>query len=184
VQLPVPSIHKRLRRASALCIALMLPTRTSHAQVARVEHAATGTAPDIGRVSGAAIDSALRSLAATPEPNARDLPITGASRRSYQFVVLARRATGAAELHERWDDVVLVRSGTALLRTGRALVARKLREPGEWNGTDIGGARDQAVGPGDVLVIPAGIPHQWQPTGSAPFAYVVLKVRAEKRPGA
>jgi uncharacterized RmlC-like cupin family protein len=158
----------------------MLPARTSSAQSARTEHTADGTMPGIGRVTRIAIDSAFDLLAATPEPNARVLPINGASPAGYQFVALARRSTGAAELHDEWDDVVLVRSGTALLRTGRALVARKQRERGEWNGTDISGARDQAVGPGDVLVIPAGMPHQWQPTGSDPFAYVVLKVRRGK----
>lgn len=178
-------IHQRMSLlvAVAMGIAIVPSIRAAQAQTARAEHAAAGTMPGIGRASGAAIDSALRSLATNPEPNARDLPLTGASLGSYQLVVLARHSTGAAELHDQWDDVVLVRSGAALLRTGRALVAQKEREPGESSGTDISGARDQAVGPGDVLVIPAGMPHQWQPTGSTPFAYVVLKVRSKKPRG-
>ena len=125
-----------------------------------------------------AIDSAFNSLVSTPDPNARDLPIRGVPLRSYQFVVLARHTIAAAELHVQWDDIVVVRSGAAVLRTGRALVAGRQREPGEWNGVNISGANDQPVGPGDVLVIRAGTPHQWRPAGAGSFAYMVLKVRA------
>ena len=138
------------------------------------------SAPDttIMRVSGGAIDSALRSLAASTSSSdiARDLPTGDLTR--YQVVVLSRRVVAAAELHERWSDVVFVRSGAAVLRTGRVLAGQQSKGQGEFSGTAIVSGRDRAVGPGDVLVIPAGLAHQWRPTGTAAFTYVVLKMRA------
>jgi mannose-6-phosphate isomerase-like protein (cupin superfamily) len=135
---------------------------------------------EVVRVSGGAIDSAFRALAATPGANARDLP-TGALDR-YQLIVLARRAVELAELHERWTDVVLVRSGSATLRTGPSLVGRRQSDPGEWHGSGIEKARDQRVGPGDVLIIPAGMAHQWRPSGQQAFAYILLKIRPGAAP--
>lgn len=161
-----------LRPVTLALFAAVLPTQAG-AQ-------ARGRDTVVVRVTGGAIDSAFRSIASV-QPNARDLP-TGALG-SYGLIVLARRTTDAAELHERWTDVVFVRSGTAVLRTGRTLVRRQRGDPGEWNGAGITGVRDQAVGPGDVVVIPAGIAHQWRPNGAQAFSYVLLKVRPGGRAG-
>ena len=125
-------------------------------------------------VTAGAIDSAFRDVAAAP-PEARDLP-TGALAH-YQAIVLSRRTASEAEVHERWTDVVFVKRGAAVLRTGRALFRRRAGDPGEWSGSAVARPRDQLVGPGDVLVIPAGIAHQWRPSGPEPFSYVLVKVR-------
>lgn len=129
------------------------------------------------RVSGGAVDSAFRSLAASHNAAdfARDLPTGDVSR--YQLVVLSRRAAGAAELHQRWSDVVFVRSGSATLTTGGTLAGRRSMGQGEFTGTSISAGRERAVRTGDVIVIPAGLPHHWRPTGSAAFSYVLLKLR-------
>jgi mannose-6-phosphate isomerase-like protein (cupin superfamily) len=128
-------------------------------------------------IPGTAIDVALRELTASRAPGdiARVLP-TGDSAQ-YQFVVLRRQLAAGAELHEHWSDVVFVRTGQAILRTGRTLHGLHDLGQGEATGTGIAGAHDQAVGPGDVLVIPAGLGHQWLPAGAEPFAYLILKVR-------
>lgn len=130
----------------------------------------------IVRVSGGAIDSALRSLAASRSfaDIARDLPAGDLSQ--YQVVVLSRRVAGPAELHERWSDVVFVRSGGAILRTGPGLADPRAQGQGEYSGNTIMRARDQSVGAGDIVVIPAGLAHQWRPIGDHAFAYVVLKL--------
>src|SRR5829696_7310874 len=113
-------------------------------------------------VSGGAIDSAFRALNASNRAAdfARDLPTGDVTR--YQLVVLSRRATGLVELHARWTDVALVRSGTAVLRTGPAVTGRTAQGQGEYSGTAIPRARERRVSSGDVLVIPAGLAHQWR----------------------
>lgn len=68
-----------------------------------------------------------------------------------------RDRPGPEELHERVTDVMHVVEGTATVRTGGP-----------------GGAGHE-VGPGDVLVIPAGVPHEFT-AASDPFHYLVVKV--------
>jgi mannose-6-phosphate isomerase-like protein (cupin superfamily) len=135
------------------------------------------------RVTGGAIDSAFRSLAASKSSAdiARDLPTGDLTR--YQLVVLSRRIAGPAELHERWSDVVFVRSGAAVLRTGRVLAGQRVQGQGEYSGSAISRGRDQPVEVGDMLVIPAGLAHEWRPTGKAAFSYVVLKVHPGRASG-
>ena len=126
------------------------------------------------RIEAAAIDSAFRSIAATPAEFAREFAMQDKTR--YQFVVLSRSATGPAELHEDWSDIVFVRSGSAILQTGMRLVEQKPADKGEWRGTAIADVKNQAARAGDVLIIPAGIAHQWRPEGETPFSYIILKV--------
>jgi mannose-6-phosphate isomerase-like protein (cupin superfamily) len=138
---------------------------------------AQGAGPDtvVALIPGPSIDEAVRSLeqAASAEDIARELPTGDASR--YQFIVLSRRVAAPAELHESWADVVFVRSGNAVLRTGHALSERRPRSAGEWLGS-IARGTDREVGPGDVVVIPAGIAHHWRPTGQGSFTYLIMKV--------
>lgn len=125
-------------------------------------------------VRGAAADSAFRAITAGT-PIFRELPTQSVG---YKYFVATRRETGDAELHERWADVAFVRSGRATLRTGPALERPRQVEPSEWKGPAIVAARDRSVGPGDLLVIPAGVAHQWRPLGRSSFSYVTVKVAA------
>lgn len=70
-----------------------------------------------------------------------------------------RTGPGEVELHDRVTDVINVVEGTATVLTG-----------GE------GGVRHE-IGPGDVLVIPAGVPHEFL-AASDPFLYLVVKVES------
>jgi uncharacterized RmlC-like cupin family protein len=134
-------------------------------------------ASSVVHIRRSAIDSAFRAIAATPAGFFHEIPIDDSTR--YQMVVASRRAEGAAELHEDWADVVWVRAGEARLRTAPALVQRRSAGAGEWTGVIGQPASERTVAAGDVLVIPAGLAHQWEPRGGAPFSYVVLKVHAD-----
>ena len=136
--------------------------------------AQSGPSPVV-RIGAGAIDSAFRSIALTPAEFARE--IAAGDKGLYQFVVLSRSITGPAELHDEWTDIIFVRSGHAILQTGLRLVERKAANKGEWRGTAIADAATESADAGDVLIIPAGIAHQWQPEGRSPFSYVILKVR-------
>jgi glc operon protein GlcG len=112
--------------------------------------------------------AAVETAAAAEAPRAtlfraaeiRDRFTTGgllAQARGYAIDAGRRTGPGAVELHDRVTDVMHVVQGTATVATG-----------GEG-----GDAHD--VGPGDVLVIPAGVPHEFT-AASDPFLYLVVKV--------
>jgi uncharacterized RmlC-like cupin family protein len=165
--------------ALAPCLLAATAAVATRSDAADRLHAGSSAAADtlVMHVSGAAIEGALQALTTSRASAdiARDLPTGDLTR--YGFVVMRRRATDKPELHEGWSDVVVVHSGRAVLRTGRTLIERRSVNRGEWTGKDIDGAHEQAVGAGDVIVIPAGLAHQWNPAGAEPFTYLLLKVR-------
>jgi len=93
----------------------------------------------------------------------------------YKVHASRRDGPGQAEVHERDTDVVHVLSGTATLVTGGTVVEPRTTGPGEIRGTRIEGGRVQALAPGDVAVVPHGVPH-WFRDVSGPLTYYVVKV--------
>ncbi len=87
----------------------------------------------------------------------------------------SRRDTpGQAEVHLWETDVVYVVEGAATLVTGGTAVDPKKTEPGQVRGTSIEGGESHELAPGDVIVIPSGVPH-WFKEVQAPFLYFVVK---------
>ena len=64
--------------------------------------------------------------------------------------------------------------GTATLVTGGAVVEPKTTEPGQVRGPQIQGGETRQLRRGDVVVVPAGVPH-WFKEVPAPFLYFVVK---------
>ena len=93
-------------------------------------------------------------------------------------MAVIRSERGEPELHANWDDVVIVRSGTGVLRTGRQLIGQRLTLPGNWRGGTIQHPDARSLHEGDIVVIPAGVAHQFIPAGSTSFTYWALKGRA------
>jgi mannose-6-phosphate isomerase-like protein (cupin superfamily) len=90
-------------------------------------------------------------------------------------VVAARRGkTGDVEVHDAMNDVFVVREGTATVLVGGKVEGNKQTAPGEWRGGKITGATSYAVGPGDLLFIPAGQPHLVEPKSKS-FTYLAFK---------
>lgn len=93
------------------------------------------------------------------------------------FMLVRREADGPPEWHEVQADVFFVQSGTATLIVGGTLVNGETVAPHEKrNGTIQGGTR-QKISAGDVVRIPAKIPHQILLDGSHEFTYFVVKVK-------
>ena len=96
------------------------------------------------------------------------------------YTMLAfRNATGSAEVHEHEADIFIVESGEATLVTGGKLVHGHMQKPGEIRGTSIDGGERHPLGTGDVIHIPAGVPHQLLIEKGKPFAYFVVKVTGQ-----
>ena len=93
------------------------------------------------------------------------------------FMLAHREADGAPELHETQADVFFVQSGTAILIVGGTLQNAETTALNEKrNGTIQGGARVK-LSAGDVVHIPAKMPHQLVLDGSKEFTYFVVKIK-------
>lgn len=87
-----------------------------------------------------------------------------------------RDAPGLAEAHETEADVMYIVSGSATLVTGGALVSPAAGPPGEPRAERIDGGETRTISAGDVVVIPAGVPH-WFRDVSGSVEYCLVKVR-------
>lgn len=92
------------------------------------------------------------------------------------LVMGAHRAeNGKVELHDKETDVFYIVDGEATFVTGGKMVGGKLHSPGQWLGTDIQGGQVRHLAKGDVIVIPAGVPH-WFKEVPHSVSYFVVKV--------
>ena len=92
--------------------------------------------------------------------------------------MIARRDTsGVHERHEDFADIFVVQRGRARLLAGGTVEGeRSTSEKGEWRGGTIRNGTDSEIKTGDIVVIPAGIPHQLLLTPKETFVYFVFKV--------
>jgi mannose-6-phosphate isomerase-like protein (cupin superfamily) len=95
----------------------------------------------------------------------------------HRVMLSFRSRTGEAEVHAQFADVFYVVEGTATLVTGGTVEGAKEISPGEIRGASVtGGVRCQ-LRPGDVVHVPAGVPHQFLVEGERTVCCLVLKVR-------
>ena len=93
------------------------------------------------------------------------------------FMLSRREADGIVEWHENQADIFFVQSGTATLLVGGTMVGGEGVEPHEKRNGKIEGGVRRTLSPGDVIRIPAKVPHQILLDGSKGFTYLVVKVK-------
>jgi hypothetical protein len=120
-------------------------------------------------------DQAL-STKVGPDHSARE---TLADYGDHRFRLLYRDADGVPEQHDNVVDVVIVQSGEGtLLFGGKMISARASGGAGEYLGTGIDGGERRALAPGDVVHIPAKIPHSFLVPKGKHITYVLVKFPA------
>jgi mannose-6-phosphate isomerase-like protein (cupin superfamily) len=87
-----------------------------------------------------------------------------------------REMDGVVELHEHKDDVMIVQSGEATLLYGGQGIGMHASAPDEQQGVRIEGGRTVRVGPGDVITIAAGVPHQYLVPKGGHITYTLVKI--------
>ena len=92
------------------------------------------------------------------------------------FMVAHREGSGLAEWHEKQADVIVISAGQITMVYGGTIVDAKTTAPGEMRGPSIKGGTEAKLGPGDVLHIPAKVPHQMMLAPGAKVTYFVTKV--------
>lgn len=102
-----------------------------------------------------------------------------ASYAGHSLVVVHRQGSGEAEVHESLVDIFVVQSGQAILLVGGEVIEGKTTGPGEIRGTGIKGGERKPLVPGDMVHIPAGVPHQVTLEEGRQFTYVIVKVNSK-----
>ena len=89
--------------------------------------------------------------------------------------VIRRDNTGETEVHMAFNDIYVVKSGHAKITVGGTVTGNRETAPTEWRGGDISGGTDYELAAGDVLFIPAGIPHKTFVSPKQSLTYVLVK---------
>jgi hypothetical protein len=94
-------------------------------------------------------------------------------------VLVVRLHTGDAERHQFFADQIVINKGTITLVTGGAMQGEHPNSgssrPGETLGSSIQGGKEVVLRAGDIVHIPAGIPHWVKVAPGATTTYLVFK---------
>ena len=112
-----------------------------------------------------------------PDHSARE---TLADYGDHRFRLLYRDADGLPEQHDNTVDVVIVQSGEGTLVVGGKMINLKASSVGvgEYVGTGIDGGERRPLAPGDLVHIPAKIPHSFLVAKGKHITYVLVKFPA------
>ncbi len=91
------------------------------------------------------------------------------------IAVTRRESPAIAEMHEGVSHMLIAKQGAGIILLGGRLEGSKLTEPGEWREGRIIGGRDIAFKPGDLVWIPAGVPHQLRPAKGQTITYYAVR---------
>lgn len=95
----------------------------------------------------------------------------------HHYTMLAfRQHSGGGELHQNFADIFFILDGHASLLTGGSIADEKTTGPGEIRGKSVEGGSRQELKAGDVVHIPAGMPHQMLLAEGESVTYFVVKV--------
>src|SRR5580693_7409905 len=97
---------------------------------------------------------------------------------STDYSMLAFRSqSGKAELHEKFADFYVVVDGNATLVSGGHILNGAPSAPGEVRGDSVQDGKETKLKKGDIVHIPANIPHQLVLAKGATFQYFIVKVQ-------
>ena len=91
---------------------------------------------------------------------------------NHSLLAIRRDGDGEAEVHETQVDVIFVKSGEGTLVLGGTVVEPRTTGPGEIRGKSITGGVNKKMAAGDVIHVPAKIPHQMLVPKSLSFEVV------------
>jgi hypothetical protein len=94
-------------------------------------------------------------------------------------LLIVRVHTGDAERHQFFADQIVITKGTITLITGGTMQNEHPNEgagrPGETLGSGIDGGKEVILNAGDIVHIPAGIPHWVKLAPDTTATYLVFK---------
>ena len=96
---------------------------------------------------------------------------------AYTSMLIVRLHTGEAEQHQSWADQMIIQKGTlTLVYDGKIVGEHPLpNNPGELRGASLEAGKEIVLHPGDIVHIPAGMPHWVKLAPGATTTYIVFK---------
>lgn len=122
------------------------------------------------------IKAQLDDLVPQAKPTGNAGP-TIASYGNLALMLSVRTSSGVGELHQHFDDLMIVEHGSATLVTGGSLAEPKSISPGEIRGTGVQGGALRDISVGDVVIVPAGVPHQLLIPAGTIYTSLVAKIK-------
>lgn len=122
------------------------------------------------------IKSQLDTLVPQAKPTGSAGPVV-ASYGNLGLMLSVRTANGLGELHQNFDDLMIVEQGSATLITGGSLVDPKTVSDGEIRGSSVKDGTSKTLGVGDVVIVPAGVPHQLLIPPGTVYKSLVAKIK-------
>ena len=95
---------------------------------------------------------------------------------NYSTAVWRRAKSGQAELHKTKTDLLIIQEGEATLIYGGTIPGGHSTSAVEIRGPSIKGGETRKLGPGDVVRIPAGTPHQFMLGKGQTVSYFAIKI--------
>jgi mannose-6-phosphate isomerase-like protein (cupin superfamily) len=96
---------------------------------------------------------------------------------THTLMLSERTVSGRAEIHAHFDDVMMVIQGQATLITGGDVIEPHDSGNGETSGSGIRNGVAKSITAGDVIHIPAGVPHQLLVAHGVTYSAFVIKVK-------
>ena len=138
-------------------------------------------------VTTAEIEAALRQM--PPTKTTYDKPIKTVDTGAYKVTIVVLRripseTPDSSLLHDRVTEVYQILTGAGLFETGGALIDGKpvdltLEAAGPSVRGTIQGGESRRMGPGDVVVIPPGVPHRFSKLEGT-ITYLVTRIEAPR----
>jgi mannose-6-phosphate isomerase-like protein (cupin superfamily) len=84
---------------------------------------------------------------------------------------------GHDQVADEETDILYIIDGEATFVTGGTMVGGKQSSPNQWLGTDIQGGETHHLTKGDIVTVPAGMPHWFKEVPKSVIYYVVKVVK-------
>jgi mannose-6-phosphate isomerase-like protein (cupin superfamily) len=131
----------------------ILPSTSAQGKKVKARAADLLTPADFARLGAEQLAAAAKSSSGTASVTLTTYP-------GHKTMLIARTKDGVAEVHANYADFLIVLEGEGTELVGGTVVDPKPQADGETRGLRVEGATSHPLRKGDVIHIPAGIPHQ------------------------
>jgi len=155
---------KNKARYVAITVCLLAAALAGPAQTLKVDHFTPAELKKMAHALDSKVQNGMASEDLSKYPN-------------HFTMLILRNRNGTAEMHENFADFFVVVEGHATLVSGGTLKDPKTASPGELRGAAVENGTKEAISAGDVVHIPATLPHQLLLADGDRFVYFVLKIK-------